>query len=344
MKTLNRNAFNEKLIHRYLFERLYFGDKKIIKSLLPEKYHKNKINLIAPEESKGGYRADLIIYFKDIQAGVPVEVKWNTNSSLGTNQLEYLSKNNGILISFEKINASTFKGIDYVSIDHEDFSMWVAENISKLSRECLLYQAQVKAATNGNQMWVVYLRGTAHENWDRMLTSFIKKPFWAFKQNSKALKNILDIQKDDMCLFIKGYAKEGIGMSNNPKLKLEYSGWYLTQVKEPYYMALDEEKGTFFEADNPSVNDRKWPHFINFEIKDSFDTNEFGGKKIVFGNKGELSGVLADSVNYGGGTPAPINNLRWESLIDKLKNQKIQTITKYNNGKSKSKTISKRLK
>ena len=332
MKTLNRNAFNEKLIHRYLFERLYFGDKKIIKSLLPEKYHKNKINLITPEESKGGYRADLIIYFKEIQEGVPVEVKWNTTSSLGSNQLEYLSKNNGILISFEKINNTKYKGIDYVSIDHEDFGMWVAENISKLTRESLLYQAKVEAATNGKQLWIVYLRGTAHDNWDKMLSESINKPFWAFKHNSKALKNIFDMQKNDMCLFIKGYAKEGIGMSNNPKLKLEYSGWYLTQVKEPYYMALDEEKGTFFEADNPSINERKRPHFTDFEIQDSFDTNDFGCKTIVFGNRGELSDVLADSVNYGGGTPAPINNLRWESLIDKLKSQKIQTITKYNNG------------
>ncbi len=58
-------------------------------------------------------------------------------------------------------------------------------------------------------------------------------------------------------------------------------------------MALDEEKGTFFEADNPSINERKWPHFINFEIQDSFDTNDFGCKTIVFGNRGELSDVLA---------------------------------------------------
>ena len=38
MKKINRNAFNEKLIHRYLFDRLYFGDRKVKNNLLPKKY------------------------------------------------------------------------------------------------------------------------------------------------------------------------------------------------------------------------------------------------------------------------------------------------------------------
>ena len=35
IKKLNRNAFNEKIIHRYLFERLYFGDSEILKKSRP---------------------------------------------------------------------------------------------------------------------------------------------------------------------------------------------------------------------------------------------------------------------------------------------------------------------
>ena len=75
IKKLNRNAFNEKIIHRYLFERLYFGDKKVI-NRFPKRFHKLKINLITPEESRGDYRADLIIYFQGKKEGTPVEVKW----------------------------------------------------------------------------------------------------------------------------------------------------------------------------------------------------------------------------------------------------------------------------
>ncbi len=56
-KKINRNAFNEKLIHRYLFERYYFGDLQQRKKLLPERLHKYKINLIVPEGSKNEARS-----------------------------------------------------------------------------------------------------------------------------------------------------------------------------------------------------------------------------------------------------------------------------------------------
>ena len=65
-KKINRNAFNEKLIHRYLFERYYFGSSQQRKKLLPERLHKYQINLIVPEGSKTQerYRADLDIFSK----------------------------------------------------------------------------------------------------------------------------------------------------------------------------------------------------------------------------------------------------------------------------------------
>ena len=76
MKRIQRNAFSEKLIHRYLFERLYFGENKIRRSLLEDKYRHLTINLIVPEKNtKNNYIADLTIYFKELEEGVPVEVK-----------------------------------------------------------------------------------------------------------------------------------------------------------------------------------------------------------------------------------------------------------------------------
>ena len=322
IKKLNRNAFNEKIIHRYLFERLYFGDSEILKKILPDHFHKLKINLITPEESKGDYRADLIVYFKGRDKGVPIEVKWNNSSKIGQNQINYLIKNDGILISFEKIEDKKYLGIDYITIDHVDFGMWISQNISKLSRESMIYQANIPEAAKGTQNWIVYLRVSAHENWDRMSIEYPTKCFWAYKQNSKALKNIFDIQKGDLCLFIKGYAKEGMGMSNNPNLKFEYSGWYLTKIKEPYYMALDKERGTFFEAENPPINERRWPHFTDFEIIEKYDSKDFGKPRQLYGKRGELADAFANSVNHGSGTPVPITNSKWETLIDKLRLQK----------------------
>lgn len=330
IKKLNRNAFNEKIIHRYLFERLYFGDKKTIKKLLPEHFHKLKINLITPEESRGDYRADLVVYFQGKNEGIPIEVKWSSKSAIGQNQIDYLIKNEGILISFDDIGKDKYKGIDYRTIDFSDFSEWISKNISKLTRESLLYQANVSKASKGNQFWVVYLRGTAHENWDRMLKNYPEKCFWAYKQNSKALRNIFDIQKGDLCLFIKGYAKEGMGMSRDQKLDFEYSGWYLTKINEPYYMALDEVRGTFFESENPPINERRWPHFMDFELLEKCELKDFGLKRFSYGKRGEFSEAFADSVNNGSGTPAPLRNSQWETLIDTLRYQK-EKITHSNN-------------
>lgn len=316
VKKLNRNAFNEKIIHRYLFERLYFGSKEIIKRLLPEKFQKHKINLITPEESKNNYRADLIIYFKEMSAGIPVEVKWNSKSSIGANQIRYLEKNDGIIYSFETINLK-YKNINQITIDHNDFQLWISQNISKLTRESLIYQAKISEASKGNQFWIVYLRGTAHKNWDRMI-HWSNSNFWAYKQNSKALRNIFDIQKGDYCLFIKGFANEGMGMSKNTSLKFEYTGWYLTRIKEPYYMALDKERGTFFEKDDLPINERRWPHFMDFEVIEHFESK----KRINYGQRGEFAISFADSANNGGGTPVPLRNRQWESLIDNLRLQK----------------------
>ena len=78
-KKINRNAFNEKLLHRYALERYYFADRKTRNLLLPKKYHKLEINLVAPEETSKNYRADLSIFVKEKRKAVPVEVKWLTN-------------------------------------------------------------------------------------------------------------------------------------------------------------------------------------------------------------------------------------------------------------------------
>ena len=53
MKKINRNAFNEKLIHRYLFE-TYYLDKKERINLVPKRLQSKMsgLNLVVPEDVK----------------------------------------------------------------------------------------------------------------------------------------------------------------------------------------------------------------------------------------------------------------------------------------------------
>jgi len=317
IKKINRNAFNEKLIHRYLFETYYFWTKSERNKLLPSKFHKKDINLIVPEESKweSWYRADLTIYFKWEDVGIPVEVKWSSKDLTKPNQVDYIKNNDWFLIAF---NSGWYKesgDIDCINIDYNNFSVWLSNNISKLTRETLMYQAKLDEASAGNQFWVVFLRGTAHANFEKMKNMSNTNSFWAFKQNSKALKNIFDMQKWDLCLFVLWTANEGMGMSDNANLSCWISGYYIAEIKEPYYMVLDWDKWTFFEEGDIPVNKRRRPHFMDFKITDGKDFSEMKN----FWKRGDYSKPFADSYNYGGGTPAPLLRRERDSLVDRLK-------------------------
>lgn len=317
-KKINRNAFNEKLIHRYLFERYYFGTPNQRRNLLPERFHKDEINLIVPEDSKSGtgYRADLTIYFKNQQTGVPVEVKWLIGGLTKQNQIDYIKDKNGFLVILGDTTEKTIQGIEIVQIRHNDFSDWIAENISRLSRESLIYQAESKKLIDANQYWVVLLRGNASVlNFNRMLASSSVRPFWAFKQDRKALKYILDMQKGDKIFFLFGNAIGGaMGYSPNPNVRLKINSYYLCNIVEPYYMVLDENQGLFFEKDKRPINKREWPHFLDFNIRKSYK----GKEPLAFGRQGEYGIAFAHSCNHGGGTPYPLSRAQFEKLKDYL--------------------------
>lgn len=321
LKKINRNAFNEKLIHRYLFERYYFGSPKQRRALLPQRYQKEEINLIVPEDSvpEDAYRADLTIYFKGLDTDIPVEVKWNARNLTKDNQINYLIKKNGFLVIMGDYDGSTFNGVDVVKINPNDFSDWISENISRLSRESLIYQAENSKMSGANQYWVVFLRGgkgAAFQNFHRMLGESVARPFWAFRQDRAALKNILEMQKGDTLVFIIGSTKGGgMGHSKDYNKQISVDNYFITKIKEPYYMALDTKQGCFFESDVKPINQRVWPHFIDFDIIKSYT----GNKVLNFGKQGELGEYFANSANHGGGTPVAISRHLFEGLKDMLR-------------------------
>lgn len=321
-KKLNRNAFNEKLIHRYLFERYYFGDAQQRKKLLPERLHRYQINLIVPEGSKveARYRADLEIFFKNKNSGIPVEVKWHLSDFKKDNQKEYIKQNNGFVIVLGDTDQKIFEDIDVVTIDHDDFANWIADNISRLSRESLIYQAESKNLTNKSQYWIVFLKGgangTAVKNFERMLKSKPTTPFWAFRQHAKSLPYILDMQKGDKLFFIFATGGRAMAQPKDPRTEIRVHKFYICSIVEPYYMALDNQRGLFFEDQEkrPGINNRKWPHFIDFDIKKKSKKNI----ELKFGRQGEFTDAFSNSFNHGGGTPYPLSRAQFEKLKDRL--------------------------
>jgi len=321
-KKINRNAFNEKLIHRYLFERYYFGNSQQRKKLLPERLHKFQINLIVPEGSKkeAKYRADLEIFFKHHTKGVPIEIKWHLSDFKKDNQKNYIKQENGFVVVLGETDQKVFEGIDVVTIDHDDFGDWVADNISRLSRESLIYQAKSKNLSVKSQYWVVFLKGASNgpavRNFDRMLKIKPNNTFWAFRQHSKALPYILDMQKGDKILFMFASGGNSMAQPKNPKTEIKVHRYYICNITEPYYMTLDDQRGLFFEDQDskPGINNRKWPHFVDFEIKKKSNKN----LELEFGRQGEFAEMFSNSFNHGGGTPYPLSRAQFESLKDRL--------------------------
>lgn len=207
-----------------------------------------------------------------------------------------------------------------MAIDHDDFADWIADNISRLSRESLIYQAESTNLAGKSQYWVVFLKGAANgpaiRNFDRMQKSKPKNPFWAFRQHAKALPFILDMQKGDKMLFVFASGGNSMAQPKNPKTEIKVHRYYICNIAEPYYMALDNQRGLFFEDQegNPQINNRKWPHFVDFEIKKK-SRKDF---ELHFGKQGEFAEAFSNSFNHGGGTPHPLSRAQFETLKDKL--------------------------
>ena len=300
-KTININAFNEKLIHRYFFERIYL-DKEIRKTLVPEilKSKITKLNLVVPEhiQEYDGYRSDFTLYFNDDDKPYPVEIKWKASDFKKQNQIDALVANNGYLVSFDKPSSSK---VPHVSIDSTDFNNWLIERIDTLWEEALSTQVETKI---GNKTWVVTLRGSdALSNFSKMKKSQGKGiNFWAFKNNLKAMRNILHLEKGDeiIFLFIKTSGKEGSKMIAKSNNDFELNQAYFTKIADPYYMVLEGEQSVFFEGiPSPPINERIWPHFFDFKRTEDFIFNipiPISRKKM----SAELKQKIADSSNHGG--------------------------------------------
>ena len=327
-KKLNRSAFNEKLLHRYLLE-LFYGipqpNRAAVKSLLPDSLHSERLNLVVPESRvKGGeYRPDLTLYFKGKAEGVPVEVKWTGAGLKKNHQYEYLRKNEGILISLDGV--CKLPGIHSAAVDLAHFQEWFARSARRLWRDAVATHIS-SARVDGR--WVVVLRGDAAiKNFQRMNAKVeegsVRKPFWAFKNSALSIRNHLDIAPSDEILFLfvsaalankRSQRQEGNKLIRDaPDRYITVNGWARCRVQAPYYMALEGVQATFFESGTPRVNDRIWPHFIDFDYL-SRKLPAKGTVRPASFKRGRYTEMLADSFNHGG-VPVPIDDSRWLELL-----------------------------
>jgi hypothetical protein len=200
-KRVNRNPFNEKLIHRYLLE-VFYGihgsDRAAINQLLPPSLHHSSINLVVPEAHlpKKGYRPDLTLYFRGHKKAIPVEVKWTSAGTPG-HQLKYLQQNEGVLVSMDAPEGKS-PHVHRAQIEWAHFQEWFARSSLRLLRDA--FQPD---RVDGSE-WIVVLRGEPPRiNFARMLASVgLRSSFWAFKNNPTSIRSVMELAKGDRILFL----------------------------------------------------------------------------------------------------------------------------------------------
>ena len=307
-KTLNRNPFNEKLIHRFYLEALYFfytGIKRnnLIPTGLGPEIKVSNLKLVVPEDSRNtnesGYRQDFSLYFKDYKKEIPVEIKWTSSDFKDKHQVEYIKNNNGFLVVLYKDSEVE---VPCIVIKPEDFQEWMAKRIFTLTGDSLASKGILGESSN---KWLVALTRKPLENFEKMM-EVTNQYFWSFKNELYVTNQIFNLQKNDKMIFL--FYKSN---SRSQKLKKDIShrninivGWAEVQITDPYYICLEGEQADFFEPiPTPNISDRQWVHFIDFDILNF----KFGiNKKTEI--KGALNNSLVESHNNGGVlTPIPQN-------------------------------------
>ncbi len=321
-KKFNRNPFNEKLIHRFFFETLYC-DKQNRDLLVPSniKQDLKKLNLVVPEASivEGGYRPDFKLYFKGMEKTVAVEIKWHSKD-LKENQKEALigdtdtNGNRGYVLSFDDEDIE----VEHVQIDKELFENWLIKRVKSLWNDAYSYKIEKQI---GKRTWIVILRGKSIQNFQKMVKQH-RDNFWAFQNTPFIMKNLLEIKHRDEIIFllVKASGNERQALQRDSREKLDVLSFFVGNIKEPYVMYLKGPKATFFEGrDDLSVNNRKWPHFIEFteEAYMKFEQNACINRNNF---SKSLRKKIADSCNKKGkGIPILLDDIEANELKSELR-------------------------
>ena len=334
MKEVNLNAFSEKLLHRYLLE-CYYGMLEDISpnSLLPERCHSKKINLIVPEmkmtsvndnDEEYNVIPDLVIFFTD-GTDLPIEVKWQSSGPYGKDQLRFLREKKGHIVSL--VEDKKQKDITMNKIDFQHWQRWLGKRSMSLAMDTAISKGLDSEA--GRQYWLVSPKGsqdsTTNYNYSRMRNLRSKKSdihFWAFRNNAENVRNHLKIRKGDIVMFLMVNTRtlgleKGHWLDDNPDYPLNVFRWVEYEVKIPYTIDIASDLSTFFEEDD-SLNpgNRTWPHFIHLEKLEE-------GGNLTIKNRGNLSNHFRTSSSPGirSGGPVRINFELYEELLDALRNE-----------------------
>ncbi|MFA5750627.1 MAG: hypothetical protein WC895_05460 [Candidatus Shapirobacteria bacterium] len=320
---INRVTLEERLLHRFLLEKLYLSDKKTRRGFLPKRLRKYTLNLVIPEPknrttSSGSTRLDLDLFFRSIQHPIPAEVKWDANDLKNSAQKRALQKGKGFCAALNlPLDKNRVKGVDYVRIPYEDFKRWFLQRAPLLVDETVQIKVDQETTVRHRDYWIIPLRGTSILNFKKMMDRYSKKPFWAFQNKPYPLERVFRMKKGDRCLFLQVRGKPGQIRLPPPgqegRIRFLVDAWYEGEITQPYHMRLDKTWGNFFEKRSRPISGRRWPHFIRMR----FDESEEACEKNILVSR-PLSMSLTQAVNHFH-APCDVSAQEYGQLLQQLR-------------------------
>jgi len=315
VKTINRKAFQERIIHRYLLEGFYLRSPKVL-SLLPHNLRKMQINAVIPESSEIRTRPDMKLYFKNRSKPHSIEVKWSTDTNKNERQLKHLEKTNGSLFFLKGEPISNLENVNQQRLDSEDIQKWIRESSARLWLDTLSEYGEPES----KKSWLLVMRGTYDYHWNKMKkVSPGKRSFWAFQNAKSTFDSIFKIGKgDNLYIMFALFGGTQQAVTKDIK-KITYSKFHIEKFKigEPHYFDESTKQGCIFEkSTNMSIDKRKYVHFISFESSDKGQEKNLNKQQT----RKELSTIwdkICWSANHVGGIPVELNTSQ-ANLLEKF--------------------------
>lgn len=339
-KFLNRAVFNEKLLHRYLLETYYYGDREVVAALLPrDDLRRKKIRMVIPEvhDKERPWRPDLRLHFQGDTTwdGIPVEVKWTRKGLSKPNQVTELESQGGFVVTLSQ-DHSPIGRIPHVPINLSHFHRWFQESVSRLAKDLLADRLDdVSNFQFDRSHWLVVLRGASpREAFTKMRKlppkSIHTRPFWAFKNEKGIVRELLRIRPGDRILFLFGTIGTTTALRRDARAEpLSRATWFEGVVANPYFMVPGtEDLGSFYEegyevgkSTAQPIGLRTWTHYIDFVL----DQPRYLGPKADsppqsrLSRLGDFAAPVQKSVSLAGGGPVSMGVAEMDQLIDALR-------------------------
>lgn len=292
----NAKLIDEKVLRRYVYEKLVFGKHSERSLLMPDRLRRKRLKVVVPEFPllSPKKRTDFRLIFND-STWQNVEVEWATSTFKDHGEEDARSNyagGKGYLIVTEDDHETATRWIKdlvedgqlkVMTVDHSDFTYWFVKN-SKFFLEGTIAQYSPEYQRRDKRYWVIYISKSGGSEQDYFYKGR-SKGVWAFRYSKgETAKSILSITTGDVVIFAARWTVPGGRMIYPGKAR----NWTckhidIFDVSVGYYCDFEDE--TFEDAgfkETRKPENKEYMHYFRFFPRVRSEHNRDGERQPVW--------------------------------------------------------------